>query len=91
MVKRPGWKIAVPDLDEIWDDVPDTPLRPLDAAIAFLEKLEHGIGAGGGDDLLNVAVQARELVWELEALCDRLDPTRAATEKRIRELKDGTA
>ena len=35
--------IIVPDIDKIWGSLPDTPLRPLDAAIEFLHKLEQGI------------------------------------------------
>ena len=77
--------ITFPNFDDIWGSAPDTPLRPLDAAICFLLKLQQEINAGRVDRnlLRRVGKHAGNLACGLEELRDELNPGEA---KALRQL-----
>ena len=78
---------AIPDFDDIWGSLPDTPLRPLDAAICFLLKLEQEVKASGwrvDRKLLElIGDHAGRVAYSLEDLRDELRPAEA---KALRQL-----
>ena len=78
---------ALPDFDAIWRSFPNTPLRPLDAAICFLLKLEQEIKTSGWrvdrELLARIGEQAGRLGYQLEDLRDELMPAEAKALRRL--------
>lgn len=85
---------VIPNIDDIWPELPDTELKALDAAILWLERLAEVVSSGATDDehvmvetdaLLCIAHQAGEVACNLVALHDQLRPEEAKRRARVRE------